>query len=50
MRKITESSVGGVYTSMEQAVRGIASLVSTAPENPPSGDKLSTESLDQDAL
>jgi predicted PurR-regulated permease PerM len=30
IRKITESSVGGVYTSMEQAVRGIASLVSTA--------------------
>ena len=32
IRKITESSVGGVYTSMEQAVRGIASLVSTASE------------------
>jgi hypothetical protein len=30
IKKITESSVGGVYTSMEQAVRGIASLVSTA--------------------
>ena len=30
--KITESSVGGVYTSMEQAVRGIASLVSIASE------------------
>src|SRR6516225_7052842 len=32
IRKITESSVGGIYTSMEQAVRGIASLVSTASE------------------
>jgi predicted PurR-regulated permease PerM len=32
IRKITESSVGGVYTSMEQAVRGIASLVSIASE------------------
>ena len=32
VRKITESSVGGIYTSMEQAVRGIASLVSTASE------------------
>src|SRR6516162_3672050 len=32
IRKITESSVGGVYTSMEEAVRGIASLVSTASE------------------
>ena len=32
IRKITESSVGAIYTSMEQAVRGIASLVSTASE------------------
>jgi predicted PurR-regulated permease PerM len=32
IRKISESSVGAVYTSMEQAVRGIASLVSTASE------------------
>ena len=32
IRKITESSVGGIYASMEQAVCGIASLVSTASE------------------
>ena len=32
IRKITESSVGAIYASMEQAVRGIASLVSTASE------------------
>jgi hypothetical protein len=32
IRKITESSVGGIYASMEQAVRGITSLVSTASE------------------
>jgi len=32
IRKISESSVGGVYTSIEQAVRGIASLVSTGSE------------------
>ena len=32
IRRITESSVGGVYTSMEEAVRGIASLVATASE------------------
>jgi predicted PurR-regulated permease PerM len=34
IKKITESSVGNVYTSLEQAVRGIASLVSTASEEP----------------
>jgi len=34
VKKITESSVGSVYTSLEQAVRGIASLVSTASEEP----------------
>ena len=32
VRKIAESSVGGIYTSMERAVRCIASLVSTASE------------------
>jgi hypothetical protein len=32
IRKISESSVGAIYTSVEQAVRGIASLVSTASE------------------
>jgi predicted PurR-regulated permease PerM len=32
IRKISESSVGAIYTSMEQAVRGIAALVSTASE------------------
>ena len=32
IRKITESSVGGVYTSIERAVRGVASLVSTTFE------------------
>jgi hypothetical protein len=32
IRRITESSVGGVYTSMEEAVRGMASLVATASE------------------
>jgi len=37
IRKISESSVGGVYTSIEQAVRGIASLVSTASEETDSG-------------
>lgn len=34
IKKITESSVGSVYTSLEQAVRGIASLVSTTSEEP----------------
>jgi predicted PurR-regulated permease PerM len=34
IKRITESSVGSVYTSLEQAVRGIASLVSTASEEP----------------
>jgi predicted PurR-regulated permease PerM len=34
VKKITESSVGSVYTSLEQAVRGIASLVSTVSEEP----------------
>jgi predicted PurR-regulated permease PerM len=33
-RKISESSVGNVYTSLEQAIRGIASLVSTVSEEP----------------
>jgi predicted PurR-regulated permease PerM len=37
IRKISESSVGGVYTSIEQAVRGIASLVSTASAETDSG-------------
>src|SRR6516164_1886453 len=36
IRRITESSVGGVYTSMEEAVRGIASLVATVSEETPS--------------
>jgi predicted PurR-regulated permease PerM len=39
IRKISESSVGGVYTSMEQAVRGIASLVSTASQETLQGEK-----------
>jgi predicted PurR-regulated permease PerM len=34
IRKIRESSVGNVYTSLEQAIRGIASLVSTVSEEP----------------
>jgi hypothetical protein len=35
VRKIQESVGGGVYTNLEQAVRGIASLVSSASQNPP---------------
>src|ERR1700736_1959651 len=34
IRKITESSVGSVYVSLEQAVRGIASFASSALEEP----------------
>jgi predicted PurR-regulated permease PerM len=36
IKKITESSVGSVYISLEQAVRGIASFASSALEEPPS--------------
>jgi predicted PurR-regulated permease PerM len=35
VRKIQESVGGGVYTNLEQAVRGIASLVSSASQNAP---------------
>jgi len=36
VRKIQESVGGGVYTNLEQAVRGIASLVSSASKDSPS--------------
>ncbi len=35
VRKIQESVGGGVYTNLEQAVRGIASLVSSARQDSP---------------
>ena len=36
VRKIQESVGGGVYTNIEQAVRGIASLISSAGQGSPS--------------
>jgi predicted PurR-regulated permease PerM len=36
IRKISESPVGSVYTSLEQAIRGIASVVLTVSEEPES--------------
>jgi hypothetical protein len=35
VRKIQESVGGGVYTNLEQAIRGIASLVSSASQDSP---------------
>ena len=37
IRKIRESGVGGIYTNLEHAVRGIALLTSPTPQEPHSG-------------
>ena len=37
IRKIRESGVGGIYTNLDHAVRGIALLASPTPQEPHSG-------------